>query len=301
MQYWKLALGASLCSVGVLVVASCSGGGTQTLPPDDAADSGRKDGTTLDSPVVDTFAWPDCNSMPASAKVQTLPQIWQDDPTKPVETWVSGVYVTAVSKGACAAGQACSMYVQQDLTYASLAAASHHSLKVFVSAATSQYFTGIAVGDKVDLLAWAWRYNLDGQNELLLQVNLQLPGCFKKTGAGTALPVIAQLTDFTVNAYEQTLGPVLAQVDGVSGTPQNADQTFGLYKTGMFNDGGIGSVTSLSPFFLAGGVFTTLTKGMKYNFTRVIGVFGLFVPPVEGGPATKYLELYPRTSADIVP
>ncbi len=270
--------------------------------PGDAGDSGRKDdATTLDGPVVDSFAWPDCNSMPAGAKVQTLPQIWQDNPSKPIETWVSGVYVTAVSRGGCMSGQACDIYVQQDLTYASLAAAAKHGLKIFVSAATAQYFTGIAVGDKVDLLGWAWRYNLDGQNELLLQVNLQLPGCFKKTGSGTATPVIAQLTDFSVNAYEQTLGPVLVEVDGVSGTPQNADQTFGLYKTGMFNDGGLASVTSLSPFFLQGGVFTTLTKGMKYNFTRVIGVFGLFVPPTDASMPTKYMEIYPRTSADIVP
>jgi hypothetical protein len=190
--------------------------------------------------------------------------------------------------------------VQQDLTYPSFAMAAKHGLKIFVSAATAMYFTGIAVGDKVDLLGWAWRYNLGGQNELLLEVNQILPGCFKKTGSGTATPALAQLTDFSVNAYEQTLAPDLVEVDGVSRTPQNPDQTFGIYKTGVFNDGGVANVTSLSPFFLPGGVFTNLTKGQKYNFTRVIGVFGLFVPSVEAGPATKYLELYPRTTADVV-
>lgn len=259
-------------------------------------DGGGEGGTMLDSPVVDGFMWPDCNSMPQTAKAKTIPQIWMDNPAMPVETWVSGVYVTAVSKGACMAGTACSIYVQQDLGYPSFNAGAKHGIKVFVSAATSMYFTGIAVGDKVDLLGYAWRYNLDNQNELLLQVNQQLPGCFKKTGSGTATPVIAQLTDFSVNAYENTVGPLLVEVDGVTGTPQNPDETFGIYKTGQFNDAGIGSVTSLSPFYLPGGVFTTLNKGMKTNFTRVIGVFGVFVPPMS---MTKYLEIYPRTSADI--
>ena len=295
-RYWHLGFGALLCGSAVMTVASCSGGGTQTLPEDGGMDAGKNDVTTLDSPVVDTFNWPDCNTMPASAKVSTLPQIWADDPNKPIETWVSGVYVTAVSNGACMGGTACSIFVQQDLSYASFGAASKHGLKIFVSAATSMYFTGIAVGDKVDLLGWAWRYNLDNENELLLQVNQQLPGCFKKTGSGMATPTKALLTDFTVNAYEQTAGPVLVEVDGVTGTPQNPNETFGIYKTGQFSDAGPSSVTSLSPFYLPGGVFTTLTKGMKTNFTRVSGVFGLFVPPTD-----KYLEIYPRTSADIVP
>lgn len=270
-----------------------------TLPEEDTGINPKGDGgTTLDSPVVDGFMWPDCNSMPASAKVSTVPQIWTDNPSKPIETWVSGVYVTAVSGAACAAGTACSLFVQQDTSYPNLAAGAKHGIKVFVSAATSMYFTGIAASDKVDLLGWAWRYNLGGENELVLQVNQQLPGCFKKTGSGTATPVLAQLTDFSVNAYEQTLGPLLVEVDGVTGTPQNPNETFGIYKTGQFNDAGIASVTSLSPFYLAGSVFTTLTKGQKTNFTRVIGVFGLFVPPPG---TTKYLEIYPRTSADIQP
>jgi hypothetical protein len=296
MRYWQLALGALAFGSTALGVASCSGGNAMTLPEQDTGVIPVKDGTTLDSLVVDGFMWPDCNTMPTSAKVSTLPQIWADNPSKPIETWVSGVYVTAVSKGACQAGTACSFFVQQDLSYPSLNAAAKHALKVFVSAATAVYFAGIAVGDKVDLLGHAWRYNLDNQNELLLQVNQQLPGCFKKTGSGTATAVTAQLTDFNVNAYENTLGPVLVDVFGVSGTPQNPDETFGLFKTGQFNDAGIASVTSLSPFFLAGGVFTTLTKGMKTNFTRVTGVFGVFIPAQS---MTKYLEIYPRTSADI--
>lgn len=290
-------------------LCACSGG-EMSLPDSDAATKdATKDALVLDAPPIvdapgdapgyDAFVWPDCMSMPKTAKVQTIPQIWTDNPMKPVETWISGVYVTAVSHGACTGGQACTFFVQQDTMYASLQAAAHKGIKVFASAQTSQYFTGIQVGDKVDLLGWAWRYNISGENELLLQVNLQLPGCFKKVGTGTAVPVTAVLGDFSVNAYENTLGPVLVQVDGVSGTPQNPDETFGLYKTGMPSDAGIQSVTSLSPYYLPNGVFVGLTKGMKYNFTHVIGVFGLFVPPSDGGTPTKYLEIYPRTMMDI--
>src|ERR1051326_5372516 len=98
MKYWKFLL---------VLGASCSGGGEETPPDDASIDAGKNDGTSLDSPVVDTFMWPDCNSMPASAKVSTIPQIWADNSSKPVETWVSGVYVTAISHGACTGGQAC--------------------------------------------------------------------------------------------------------------------------------------------------------------------------------------------------
>lgn len=290
---------ASVIATAAAWLGACSGSGTQT-GPDDAGDAGGKDGTSLDGPVTDAFAWPDCNTTPASAKVEAIPQVWADNPSKPVETWITGAYVAAVSKGGCAANEACDFYVQTDPSYASLQAAALHGLKVFVSAASAQHFVGLAVGDKVDLLGWAWRYDVGGQNELLLQVNETLPGCFKKTGSATLAPVTAMLTDFSVMAAEETLGPVLVEVDGVSGTPQNPGETFGIYKTGTYNDAGVQSVTSLSPYFLAGGVFTGLTKGQKTNFTRVVGVFGLFVPPADGGATAKYMEIYPRTSADIV-
>jgi len=304
MTYARALLFVGVASITTAAAIACSGDSNTTPPIEGGATDARKDGTTIDSPITppdDSGApWPDCNTMPASAKVKTIPDVWTDNPAKQTETWISGVYVTAISKGACAANEACSFFVQQDLTYANVQAAAHKSIKVFASAATASHFVGLAVGDKVDLLGWAWRYNLDGQNELLLQVNAALPGCFKKVGTGTATPVIAQLSDFTVNAYEQTLGPVLVEVDGVTGTPQNPDETFGLGKTGQFSDAGIQDVTSLSPFYLQGGVFTGLTKGQKTNFTRVSGVFGLFVPPGDGGAATKYEEIYPRTMADVV-
>src|SRR6201999_1095356 len=111
---------------------------------------------------------------------------WSDDPTSQTETWLSGVYVTAVSNGACSANKLCTFFVQQDLSYADLQAAAHHAIKVLASAQAATHFAGIAVGDRVDLLGWAWRYNLDGQNELLLQIDAPIPGCFKKVGSGTA-------------------------------------------------------------------------------------------------------------------
>lgn len=289
-------------AIAIVAAAACSGDGDTTPPIEGGATDARKDGTALEGAIADDTGtpWPDCLTMPATAKVRSLPEIWNDNPAKQTETWVSGVYVTAVSKGACTANEACSFFVQQDLTYASVQAAAHHGLKVFVSAATASHFVGVKVGDKVDLLGWAWRYNIDGQNELLLQINLALPGCFKNVGSGTATPVVAYLSDFTVGAYEQTLGPVLVDVEGVTGTPQQPGETFGLGKTGQFTEGGIQDVTSLSPFYLPGGVFVGLPTGMKTNFTRVIGVFGLFVPPTDGGAATKYKEIYPRTMADVV-
>lgn len=301
MTYLRALLFCGVAAATAATGAACSGGNDTTPPIEGGATDAKKDGTTLDSPIVDTgVPWPDCQTMPASAKVKTIPDIWNDNPAKQTETWISGAYVTAISKNGCVQNEACSFFIQQELQYANLQAAAHHGLKVFVSAATSNYFTGLKVGDKVDLLGWAWRYNIDGQNELLLQVNLALPGCYKVVGSGNATPTVAMLSDFSVNSYEQTLGPVLVEVDGVTGTPQNPDETFGLGKTGQFSDGGIADVTSLSPYYLPNGVFTGLTKGQKTNFTRVSGVFGLFSPPSDGGAAAKYEEIYPRTMSEVV-
>ena len=55
--------------------------------------------------------------------------------------------------------------------------------------------------------------------------------------------------DLTLDAYENTLGPLLVKVDGVSGKPQLPAETFGLWKTGVFVDAGPDTIVSLSPYF----------------------------------------------------
>lgn len=272
----------------------------------DAATSEPEPGDDADAPApdADVFVWPTCNAKPASATARTIPEIWQAAPSAESETWIAGAYVTAISLGSCTAGKACQIFLQQDPSYASLAAAAKHGIKLFVSGNTAQYFTNVAVGDRVDVLGWAWRYNLDGQNELLVQVNAKLPGCAKTTSKGNALTPVSGVTlaDLTLDKYESTHGPLFVKVANVSGKPDiYPTMTFGLWPT---NDGGsfdAGSdagvdIVSLSPFFLPGGSFSGLTAGMITKFSSITGVFGLFVP--SGGP--KYLELYPSADDEIV-
>jgi hypothetical protein len=240
--------------------------------------------------------WPTCDSKPASAATKTIPQIWADNFAQPSETWVDDAIVTAVSRGGCSAGQACQIFLQADATYADFDTGAQHAIKLFVSAATAEHFTAVAVGDVVDVLGHAWRYDLDAQNELLLQVNLQLPGCAKKVGSATATPITGvTLDDLTETAYEVTHGPLLVRVSGVSGNPNMPSETFGIWPTGMFPSGG--PTVSLSPFFLSGAAFTGLTDGVTTDFSSVTGVFGLFVPPPSG---PKYVEIYPRQMSELV-
>ena len=227
---------------------------------------------------------------------KTLHQIWQDNPTTPAEVWVQGVYVTAVSKGGCQAGTTCQIFVQQSETFADLAGGSQQALKLLVSANAASHFVGIKVGDKVDVDAFAWRYNLTGQNELLLQVNLQLKGCAKVVGTGNPSPVTVPLSALTLDAYETAVGPLLVKVATVSGKPQMPAETFGLWTTGTFSDAGPDSIVSLSPYFLASGEFAALQAGKVHDFTEVVGVFGLFSPTSD--PTAKYKEIYPRFDAD---
>ncbi len=292
--------GGSIAIVGV-----DSGSDAETLKDTgpDAPKDGAVDAIADAKPDGDgaVFVWPDCNTKPVTAKAQAITGVWADNPTQPVETWLSGVYVTAISRGACAANQACQIFLQQDLTYASLAAGAKHGIKMFISAAASQYFTTIAVGDKVDALGYAQRYTLGGQNELLVQVNQIQPGCAKKVGTGTATPIAnVLLSDLTVSAYEDTVGPLFVKVDNVIGTPGLAGETFGLGNA-VFDGGGPDGgtdIVSLSPFFLPNAQFVGLTNGQKTKFFYVSGVFGLFVPPTDGA-VQKFLEIYPRTMADV--
>ncbi|MFT3775081.1 MAG: hypothetical protein QM820_57775 [Minicystis sp.] len=240
--------------------------------------------------------WPTCDAPEPGAVQKTLHQIWQDDPAQPTEVWVPGVYVTGVAKSGCQAGVACQLFVQQSEQYADLAAGSQQSIKLFVSANAAQHFVGIKVGDRVDVDAFAWRYTLSSQHELLLQVNLQLKGCAKVVGTGNPQPVTVQLSDLTLSAYEDTVGPLLVKVLGVSGKPQMPMETFGLWKTGTFTDAGPDTIVSLSPYFLATGAFAGLQTGKVHDFTEVVGVFGLFSPTSD--PTAKYKEIYPRVDAE---
>ncbi|MEO6419763.1 MAG: hypothetical protein ABIP39_10170 [Polyangiaceae bacterium] len=271
----------------------------EAAPPVDSASS-------TDAASSDAGAWPTCDSQPAMAAAHSIAEVWTANPTAPAQTWLSGVYVTAISGSACVANKACQIFVQTDPSYATLAAAAHNAIKIFISTSTSHYFTGIQVGDKIDALGYAWRYNLTGQNELLVEVNTLFPGCAKKTGTGAVLPIPGvKLSDLTLSAYEDTLGPVLVTLSGVSGKyVPPATQTFALFPpndAGVIDagaDAGTTTLVSLSPYFLAGGGFSGLPANTMTHFTSVAGVFGLFIP--SAGAPPKYLELYPRTMGDVV-
>lgn len=250
--------------------------------------------------------WPTCDAKPSGVPDTTISAIWAQNPAAATHVWVAGVYVTAISKNGCVDGSTCQIFLQDAETYASYAASAHHGIKMLVSAATAKHFTSIKVGDKVDVEAHAWRYNVSPPaNELLLQVNAQLPGCAKAVGSGVPAPVTGvQLSDLSVDGYENTHGPVLIQVAAVSGKPGFDNQIFALWNTaGPYVDSGIENVVNVSPYFLANGAFTGLpTDGATtVKFTTITGVFGLFVPSsVDGGTVPKYMVLYPRTMADVV-
>lgn len=241
--------------------------------------------------------WPTCEAKPDNVPEKTIHEIWLEDPAAPTEVWVSGAFVTAVSGNGCVAGKACQFFLQELPQFLDLADATERSIKVFASISTAVHFEGIAVGDQVDVQAWAWRYNVDGQNELLLQVNQQLPGCAKKVGFGEPFPVSATLADLTIPSYEYDRGPVFVKLTGISGKPHLPAETFGLWTTGQIDNDPEGP-TSLSPFFLSGAAFTGLTAEKIHDFTSLTGVFGLFVPPAN--PVVKYKELYVRSMDDVV-
>lgn len=266
------------------------GGGTTTSATGGTTSAGGQGGTGGGEEP-----WPTCETKPDDVDLITIPQIWQNDPTAPSEVWVSGAIVTAVSFGGCSDGFPCEIFLQDAPGYANFAAGAQHGIKLFASAATAGYFEGIAPGDVVDTLAHAWRYDVDGKNELLLQVNLQLPGCARATGTGTPIPITGVTLDqLTKDAYENTHGPLLVQVATVSGMPTNNDETFGLWETGTINQG---DIVSLSPYFLPNGAFSNLVLGGILDFSSVTGVFGIFIPDAQ---SPTFLHIYPRTMADVV-
>lgn len=242
--------------------------------------------------------WPSCDSNPGG-QVRTIAQIWQDDPATETAVWVPGVIITGLSYGGCNGGSACQIFVQQDATYASWNAGAQQAIKIFVSGATASHFVGLAVGDVVDVYAHAIRSTYQGRNELQLLVNALYPGCAKDVGDATPVPIAnVTLELLTQQAYEVTHGPLLVQVDVVSGTPDTPTSIFGLWHTNECCDGGIEDVTSLSPHCMPSGQFQGLTQGQRTDFNFVQGVFGQYVP---GTPPPSYEVLYPRSAADYDP
>jgi len=266
-----------------------------STPPDAAND------TAQDAPPTDApgFDWPDCMSQPTGVPTKTIPEIWSDNPTMPTQVWLESVYVTGISSGACTAGVACELIVQQDLTYGSLAAGAQHAIREWITTATSTYFTARAVGDQVNMLAWAYRETGAGENELILHVDTIEPGCALKIGSGTPTPITGvQLSDVdSIADYEQTYGPLLISIPSVTGTPKQPDQIFGLGDT--FYDGGAddGQIVSLSPYYMAGGVFVGFDAGVKTKFTAVSGVYNEYYDP--DASSTKYLVVSTRTMSDV--
>jgi hypothetical protein len=301
-----------ICVATGAVVACASDNTISGSPPDaEVADSAvnpgpdtsipLKDSSVVDSPVDghgdDHFNWPDCTTQPNGVPTKAITDVWNDNPTSPTQVWLSGVYVTGITKSACTAGVACDIFVQQDLSYGSLQQGAHHAIKMFISAATAMYFTGTAVGDKVDAMGWAYRYTTGGNNELLLQVDQLMPGCAHKTGSGNATPVGATIDDLSLTAAETTLGPLFVQVTEVRGTPKAPTQTFGIGS--IYYDGSPSPFVSLSPYFLPNGAFVGLVQGQKTTFKSVAGVFAITVPSGVDAATTKYLEIHPRSMTEV--
>jgi hypothetical protein len=258
-------------------------------------DSGPKDTGT------DSKPWPDCLAQPPDAPTTLISDIWTANANAPQLAWVNSVTISAISFNGCSTGHACQIFLQTDATYASLTDGAHKAIKMFISSAAAGHFSTAQVGDTVNAMGWGWRYNIDGQNEILLEVNDEFQGCVKKTGSLVLSPITGVTLDqLTVDAYENTYGPLLVEVANVRGTTTpDLTQTFGLVPgaDGGFVDAGP-EIVSLSPFFLAGGTFTApLTPSHVIHFTSIVGVFGLFVPTSDAG--AKYNELYPRASADL--
>lgn len=226
---------------------------------------------------------------------KTIPDVWTDDPSAPTPIWLPGVYVTALSRGGCAPGQNCDIFIQQDESYADLTDAQQKGLRIGVAPNAADHFTGIAVGDKVDVFGYAFRNTQDGMNELFILVSQSLPGCAKVVGSGNPTPVPATLDELTTAGYEAN-GPALVTVSDVSGKPHMPGETFALWDTATGPMGTITDVTSMSPFCLPNQAFVGFTPETIVDFTSVTGVFAVFAPPAM--PLIKYEEIYIRDMSE---
>lgn len=300
--------GGTQAATGAHDAGSTVDAGLPAEPPDAGAgqpDAGQPDagaaqadaGVLAPDAGVSTPGWPTCDGPEPGATQQTLHGIWQANPAVPTPFWVPGAFVTGVSRGGCQTGFTCQLFLQQAETFADLASGSQQALKLLVSADTAVHFLGVKAGDEVDVDAYGARDTRGGRNELLLAVDPTHPGCAKVVGQGSPQPVAVVLTDLTVAAYEETMGPLLVTVATVSGKPGLPVETFGLWKTGTYTNADPTTLTSLSPYFLPNAAFTTLTQAKVHDFGSVTGVFGLFSPTAD--PTKKYEELYPRVETEL--
>src|SRR5262245_9684994 len=117
----------ALASVVLLffgVAVACGTSESTSLPRQDAAaeidaaaDTALDTASPSDAPAdapKDTgteAGWPTCVSPTATAAIKSIGQVWGDDPQVESETWIDGVYVTAVSKNGCVTNQACQIFL----------------------------------------------------------------------------------------------------------------------------------------------------------------------------------------------
>lgn len=317
--------------VPLLLAAGCGGGtatgdptpadtgAPDTTVPDEGVDTALPDTTPADTGVevaADADAgdtrdasndWPTCDTQPAASTTTTIAALWASSPTAPAYSWLQGLYVTGISGAGCTSSTsaACQIFLADATSYADLAAAGKHAIRLLVFPPGSPHFVAPQVGDKVDVAAWGYRNTSAGQNELMLDVSDARRGCIFKTGTGTVAPVAATLGQVgTLAAYQDTYGPVLVQLTGVSANTDATSvskTTGGLFYPTMFDAGGPTPI-SVSPFFLSGNTFTGYTPATRYDWQTVTGVFGIFRPALtsDAGTPPTYLEIYPRTMDDLV-
>ncbi len=327
-RFWVI----SAWVAGAALATGCSGsdatgattpedtGAPDTTLPDEGIDTALPDtfdaADTLDT--ADTFDatdtrdaandWPTCDARPASTTATTVSALWATPPTTPTYSWLEGLYVTAISGAGCTTSTtaSCQIFLADATSYADLAGAAKHAIRLLVYPPASPHFVGPQVGDQVNVAAWGYRVTSGGQNELLLDVSETRRGCIFKVGTGTVAPLAATLGQLgTVAAYQDTYGPVLVQLAGVTASTDATSiskTTGGLYYPAMFDAGGPTPI-SVSPFFLSGDTFTGYGVATRYDWQTLTGVFGVFRPASgsDAGTPPTYLEIYPRTMADLVP
>ncbi len=240
--------------------------------------------------------WPECLIENFGGAEKSILDVWSDDPAASTVYWLPDVVVTAVSGGACVEGSFCQIFVQQQESFTGIADASQQAIRVLVAPEVASYFVGIGVGDRVDLGGEAYRDTTDARNELRFFVRASAPGCMTIVAAGDPQPVDVTLPDLTREAYEETMGPVFVRLTTVSGRPHQPNELFALWDSEMGpDDGGIETVTNVSPFFIPGSVFVALVPEVIVDFATVTGVYGQFY---RTETMAKYETIYIRSMGD---
>jgi hypothetical protein len=202
--------------------------------------------------------------------VATIHDIWVQNPSTPTEYWLPGVFVTAMSRGACPGGGVCEIFVQQAETFASLADGSQQAIRIVVSPDEKMYFAGLHVGDQIDVDGFAFRDV--APNELHLQASALLPGCAKTVGSGNPTPVQANQGDLTPSAYLNSVGPLLVSVTNVTGRVVSVTHPFPIWFGSQSNNPGDAFV---DPRCLPEATFVGLTEPQDLDLFFVTAVFGI--------------------------